>query len=56
MAIRCNICALEIDEKELEGHLDTPQHKENKSKISKTSEQGSDASVVKTWYRSFNNN
>ncbi|MDE1766929.1 MAG: hypothetical protein KGI27_11775 [Thaumarchaeota archaeon] len=56
MSIRCNICLQDIDEKETESHVNTPQHIENKAKIAKRSEKGSDASVVKVWQSSFSNN
>ncbi|MDE1826275.1 MAG: hypothetical protein KGH83_01625 [Thaumarchaeota archaeon] len=54
MSLRCNICSQEIDEKEMENHVNTQQHKDNKLKISKPNESGSDISVVKMWYSSSN--
>ncbi|MFZ1076581.1 MAG: hypothetical protein WAN47_04020 [Nitrosotalea sp.] len=53
--LRCNICSQEIDEKEVESHVNMQQHKENKLKISKPNESGSDISVVKMWYNSSSN-
>ncbi len=52
MSIRCNVCSLEIDEKDVEVHINTQQHKDNKVKISKKIERGSDLSVVKVWQNS----
>ncbi len=52
MSIRCNVCALEIDEKDVEVHVNSQQHKDNKAKISKKIERGSDLSVVKVWQNS----
>jgi hypothetical protein len=51
--LRCNICSQEIDEKEIENHVKTEQHKENKSKISGSNGKGSDNSVVKMWQSSL---
>ncbi|MGI0101589.1 MAG: hypothetical protein ACREA7_03215 [Nitrosotalea sp.] len=56
MNLRCNICSQEIDENEMEAHVNTQQHKENRLKISKPNENGSDTSVVKMWHNSFSNN
>ncbi|MDE1726423.1 MAG: hypothetical protein KGH89_04075 [Thaumarchaeota archaeon] len=56
MNLRCNICSEEIEEKEMENHVNTQQHKDNKSKISKINENSSDISVVKMWRDSFSNN
>jgi hypothetical protein len=53
MNLYCNICSQEIDEKEMESHVNTRQHNENKSKISKTNERGSANSVVKMWQNSL---
>ncbi len=53
MSFRCNICSLEIDEKDVENHITTPKHMENKTMISKKIERGSDLSVVKVWQNSI---
>ena len=53
MAPRCNICSQDVDENQVEGHVDSAQHKENKAKLSKKSEKGSDLSVVKVWQSSL---
>lgn len=55
MAPRCNICSQDVDEKQLESHVDSVQHKENKAKLSKKIEKGSDLSVVKVWQSSLGN-
>lgn len=54
LTLRCNICSQEIDEKELESHLNTLQHKDNKTRLGEKIDKGSDASVVKVWLSSFN--
>lgn len=53
MAPRCNICSQDVDEKQVESHVDSTQHKENKAKLSKKIESGSDLSVVKVWQSSL---
>ena len=55
MTLRCNICSQNIDEKEVENHVSSKQHQENKSKISATNSKGSDNSVVKMWQKSLMN-
>ncbi|MDE1763507.1 MAG: hypothetical protein KGH88_04585 [Thaumarchaeota archaeon] len=45
----------EIDEKETESHVNSLQHIENKAKLARKNEKGSDASVVKAWQSSFSN-
>ncbi|MDE1844719.1 MAG: hypothetical protein KGI10_05245 [Thaumarchaeota archaeon] len=52
MNVRCNICSIEIDESEVESHITTPKHLENKSKIS-TNSNGLDKSVAAMWLKSF---
>ncbi|MDE1831853.1 MAG: hypothetical protein KGI02_05715 [Thaumarchaeota archaeon] len=52
MSLLCNICVTEINEKEVESHINTPAHLENKSKIS-TSEKGLDRSVATIWLKSL---
>ncbi len=56
MTLRCNICSQDIDEKEVESHVNTLQHKENKARLGRIKETGSGASVVKVWLESFNKN
>ncbi len=56
MTLRCNICSQNIEENEVEIHINTQQHKESKAKIDKIGNKGSDASVVKVWLASFNKN
>ncbi|CUR51317.1 protein of unknown function [Nitrosotalea devaniterrae] len=53
MSILCNICSAEINETEVESHINTPQHMENKSKIS-PSGKGLNTSVAAMWLKSFN--
>ncbi len=53
MTVRCNICNVDIDEKEVETHVKSRQHEQSKSGIS-SSNNGLDTSVVKTWYNSLN--
>ncbi len=53
MNVRCNVCSLEIDEKDVQTHVNTSQHKDNKAKISKKIERGSDLSVVNVWLDSI---
>ncbi len=55
MSQRCNICSLDVDEKEIESHLSSLQHIDNKAKLSKKIERGSDLSVVKVWQKSLGN-
>jgi len=51
--LRCNICSQDIDEKEIENHVKTQQHKKEKTKISGTNGKGIDNSVVKMWLKSL---
>lgn len=50
MNVRCNICLRNIDESEIESHTSTTEHKENKTKISKMIENGSNVSIVNAWH------
>ncbi|HEU5221550.1 MAG TPA: hypothetical protein VFU58_05770 [Candidatus Nitrosotalea sp.] len=52
MSVRCNICSIEIDEPEVETHIVTQKHLENKSKISINSN-GAGKSVASMWLKSF---
>lgn len=52
MGLRCNICSREINENEVEIHIETSEHKDNKSKIS-TDGKGSDKSVASMWLKSI---
>ncbi len=52
MSLHCNICVTEINENEVESHINTPEHLENKSKIS-TSGKGLDKSVATIWLKSL---
>ncbi|MDE1842089.1 MAG: hypothetical protein KGH95_00400 [Thaumarchaeota archaeon] len=52
MGLRCNICSKEINENDVIVHIDTTEHKDNKSKIS-TSGKGSDKSVANMWLKSL---
>ncbi|MHB8602273.1 MAG: hypothetical protein ACYC6W_03080 [Nitrosotalea sp.] len=52
MSLLCNICSTEINEDEVESHINSPQHMENKSKIS-PSGKGLDKSVAAMWLKSF---
>jgi len=52
LSVRCNICSIEIDETEVESHIVTQKHLENKSKIS-TNSKGLDKSVASMWLKSF---
>lgn len=49
MGLRCNICAQEIEEKDLEVHLSGRQHAENKERLGRKITTGSDLSVVMVW-------
>ena len=51
MNLRCNICSQDIDEKEVENHIASKQHQENKTKIPSLHSNGSDNSVVKMWQK-----
>jgi len=42
-----------VDEEEIENHVNSKQHKENKSMASATNGKGSGNSVVKMWSRSL---
>mgnify|MGYP003624023135 CR=1 FL=1 len=52
--IRCNICDVEFDEKDVDTHVKSIQHEEKKAKISSNAS-GLEISVVKTWRNSLNN-
>lgn len=52
MSLLCNICVIEINENEVESHINTQGHLENKSKIS-TSGKGLDKSVATIWLKSL---
>ena len=52
MSLLCNICATEINENDVEAHIVTPQHIENKARISPTGK-GLDKSVASMWLKSF---
>ncbi len=52
LTVRCNICSIGIEEKEVESHISSQQHMNNKLKIS-INEKGSDKSVAKLWYDSL---
>jgi hypothetical protein len=52
MSIHCNICVTEINENDVESHIGTSGHIENKTKIS-TSSKGLDKSVAAMWLKSF---
>ena len=52
MSLRCNVCSINIDENDVEFHISTPKHLENKSKIS-TNGKGLDKSVANLWYNSL---
>lgn len=56
MNLRCNICSQDMDEKDVNNHVISKQHQENKSKIAATNSKGSDNSVVKMWQKSLNMN
>ena len=53
MALRCNICSLEIGEDEVESHVATQKHLENKERLAKAKDAGSDESVVRAWKESL---
>jgi hypothetical protein len=52
MSLRCNVCSINIDEKDVDSHINTPKHLENKSKIS-TNGKGLDKSVANLWHNSL---
>ncbi|HEU5489041.1 MAG TPA: hypothetical protein VFV16_09500 [Candidatus Nitrosotalea sp.] len=52
MSLLCNICSTKIDENEVELHISTPQHIENKLKIT-TNGKGLDKSVASMWLKSL---
>lgn len=52
MSLHCNICVTEINENDVESHINSSSHLENKSKISSISK-GSDKSVAAMWLKSF---
>ena len=54
MTVRCNICNIDIDEKNVDEHIKFGQHEQNKTKISSSSA-GLEISVIKTWRNSLNN-
>ncbi|MDE1828749.1 MAG: hypothetical protein KGI25_00345 [Thaumarchaeota archaeon] len=56
MALRCNICSQNVDESEVESHINSAQHKESKTRLAKIENKGSDSSVVKVWLSSFGKN
>ena len=42
-----------LDEKEVENHINTPQHKDSKEKLGKVENKGTGSSVAKVWHDSF---
>jgi len=50
--LRCNVCSIDIDEKEVDSHIGKSQHLENKSKIS-INGKGLDKSVASMWHKSL---
>jgi hypothetical protein len=52
MSLFCNICSIEINENDVEIHIVTPQHIENKARISPTGK-GLDKNVASMWLKSF---
>ncbi len=53
MALRCNICSVELEEKDVENHIASSSHKENRERLAKAKDTGSDASVAKAWMGSL---
>ena len=55
MSIRCNICSLDLDEKDIEAHLKDMQHQSNKKSIldSKGKENKNGNSLIKIWLESL---
>ncbi|HJU12983.1 MAG TPA: hypothetical protein VJ792_00820 [Candidatus Nitrosotalea sp.] len=53
MVVRCNICSKELEEKEVDTHVATKEHKEGKEKLARKNETGSEVSVVKVWMNSL---
>ena len=49
MTLRCNICSQNVDEKDVESHIDTQQHKESKSRLGSAHRGGSGPSIVRAW-------
>ncbi len=49
--LRCNICSVDVDEKEIESHIVTEKHIANKSKVPPVQE-SSTKSVISMWYNS----
>lgn len=52
MTLRCNICSTDINEDEVESHVTSQLHLENKSKTF-TKGKGLDKSVANMWYDSL---
>ena len=52
MALRCNICSQEIEEKDLGAHLESQQHADNRAKLGKKIEGGLGVSIVGKWLES----
>jgi hypothetical protein len=52
MTLRCNICSTEIDEADVESHIISQIHLENKSKTS-TIGKGQGDSVANLWHNSL---
>jgi hypothetical protein len=53
MAVHCNICNIDIDEKDVDIHIKSGQHEQNKKSIS-SNDSGLEISVAKTWRNSLN--
>ncbi len=55
MDARCNICSLDLDEKDIEAHLKDMQHQSNKKSMldSKNMENTAGESVIKMWLESL---
>jgi len=52
LVLRCNICSLDIDEKDIEVHIISQDHVENKIKTSSNGK-GLDKSIVNMWHNSL---
>ena len=54
MIVHCNVCEIDIDETEIESHLNNSKHQSNKQTISiaKNKEYGNNKSVIQLWQES----
>lgn len=53
MTLRCNICSQNVEEAQVEDHVNSQQHKDSKARLGKIENKGSGLSVAKVWAQSL---